>query len=223
MKACSLLPMVSLVLLWPASPLAQDPVQVDPTHYKPVLENASVRVLRGFLAAGAKSPMHQHPDAIVIALQDVRARFTLPDGTTQDQRISADGAYYSAAGTHSTTNTASAGLNVLIVEFRSPKPGKATLPAARSGLVMKVLAEGPRAMAYRTTADPAFEEEAGTKHDFDQLVIALGPAQLTLALEGKPARTTWRRGDVVFVPRGVEHASRNTGGKPADFIIVAIR
>lgn len=223
MKACTLLPMVSLALLWPASPVVQDPVQVDPAHYKMVLDNASVRVLRGFLAAGAKSPMHQHPDAIVIALQDVRARFTMPDGTTQDQRISAESAYYSPAGTHSTTNTASAGLNVLIVEFKGPKPGKAALPPARSGLEMKVLAEGPRAMAYRTTADPAFEEEAGTKHDFDQLVVGLGPAQLTLAIQGKPARTTWRRGDVVFVPRGAEHASRNTGGKPADFIIVAIR
>jgi quercetin dioxygenase-like cupin family protein len=223
MKACTFLPMVSLVLLWPAPPPAQDPVQVDPAHYKTVLDNASVRVLRGFLAAGAKSPMHQHPDSIVIALQDVRAKFTMPDGTTQDQRISAESAYYSPAGSHSTTNTASAGLNVLIAEFKGPKPGKATLPATRTGLDMKVLAEGPRAMAYRTTADPAFQEEAGTKHDFDQLVIGLGPAQLTLAIQGKPARTTWRRGDVVFVPRGAEHESRNTGGKPADFIIVAIR
>jgi quercetin dioxygenase-like cupin family protein len=223
MKACTLLPMVSLALLWPASPVAQDPVQVDPTHYKTVLDNASVRVVRGFLAAGAKSPMHQHPDSIVVAMQDVRARFTTPDGKTQDQRISAESAYYSPAGSHATANTASAGLNVLIVEFKASKPGKATLPPTRSGLDMKVLAEGPRAMAYRTTVDPAFEEEAGTKHDFDQLVIGLGPAQLTLAIQGKPARTTWRRGDMVFVPRGAEHESRNTGGKPADFMIVAIR
>ena len=223
MKACTLVPVVSLVLMWPASPPAQDPVQVDPTHYRTVLDNASVRVLRGFLPAGAKSPVHQHPDAIVIALQDVRARFTMPDGKTHDQRISAESAYYSPAGTHSTTNTASAGLNVLIVEFKGPKPGTAALPPTRTGLDMKVLAEGPRAMAYRTTADPAFREDPGTKHDFDQLVVGLRPAQLTLAIQGKPARTTWARGDVVFVPRGHEHESRNTGGKPADFIIVAIR
>lgn len=222
MKACALLPMVSLVLVpFPWLP-AQDPVQVDPSHYKVVLDNPSVRVLRGFLAAGAKSPMHQHPDSIVIALQEVRARFTTPDGKSQDQRIAAESAYYSPAGVHSTTNTASAGLNVLIVEFKAPKPGKAALPA-RPGLDMKVLAEGPRALAYRTTAAADFYEEPGTKHEFDQLVVGLGPAQLTLALEGKPSRTTWRRGDVVFVGRGVAHESRNTGGKPADFIIVAIR
>lgn len=222
MKACALLPMVSLVLLPFPRSLPQDPVQVDPSHYKVVLDNASVRVLRGFLAAGEKSPMHQHPDSVVIALQEVRARFTTPDGQSHDQRIAADSAYYSPAGTHITANTASAGLNVLIVEFKAPKPGKAELPP-RPGLDMKVLAEGPRALAYRTTAAADFHEEAGTTHEFDQLVVGLGPAQLTLAIEGKPARTTWRRGDVVFVGRGLPHESRNTGGKPADFLIVAIR
>jgi len=69
MKACALLPMVSLILLWPASPLAQDPVQVDGVHYTPALDNASVRALRAFLPAGAKSPVHQHPDSVVIAYE----------------------------------------------------------------------------------------------------------------------------------------------------------
>ena len=223
MKACMLLPMVSLVLLWPAAPLAQDPVQVDPAHYKVVLDNPTVRVLRGFLPAGAKSPMHQHPDSIVIALQEIRAQFTMADGTTQDQKMAPESANYTPAGTHSTTNTGRAGLNALIIEFKGPKPGKATLPASRPGLDLKVLAEGPRALAYRTTVTPDFEEDPGTKHDFDQLVIGLGPAQVTLTIQGKPARTTWTRGDVVWVPRGQPHESRNTGGKPADFIIVAIK
>jgi quercetin dioxygenase-like cupin family protein len=223
MKACALLPMVSFILLSPAPSLAQDPVQVDAAHYRVVLENASVRVLRSFLPAGAKSPMHQHPDSVVIALQDVHARFTMPDGKTQDQNLPAETAYYSPAGTHSTTNTGKAGLNVLIVEFKTPKPGKAVLPATRTGLALKVLAEGPRALVYRTTVDPSFQEDAGSTHEFDQLVIGLVPTELTLAIAGKPARTRWARGDVVFIPRGQPHESRNTGGTFADLIIVAIR
>lgn len=162
MKACTLLPMVSLILLWPAVPIAQDPVQVDPTHYKAVLDNPAVRVLRGFLPAGAKSPMHQHPDSIVIALQEIRARFTLPDGTTQDQKLAPETAVFTPAGTHSTTNTGRAGLNALIVEFKPPKPGRATLPPTRIGLDMKVLAESPRALVYRTTVAADFHEEPGT-------------------------------------------------------------
>jgi hypothetical protein len=56
---------------------------------------------------------------------------------------------------------------------------------------MKILAEGPRGMAYRSTASATFAEAAGTKHDYDQVVIALGPAQLSLSIDGKPPR---RRG-----------------------------
>ena len=78
-------------------------------------------------------------------------------------------------------------------------------------------------MAYQTTADPTFQEPAGSKHDYDQVVIALGPAQMSLSIDGKPAKTTWARGDVQFIERGVAHESKNTGGKPIDFVIVAIK
>ena len=88
---------------------------------------------------------------------------------------------------------------------------------------MKVLAEGPRAIAYRTTADPKFTEPAGSTHEYDQVVIALSPAQMSLTVSGKPPITSWARGDVQFIPRGAAHESRNAGGKPVDFIIVAIK
>ena len=90
-------------------------------------------------------------------------------------------------------------------------------------MAIKILAEGPRAVVYRATADPTFTEPAGTTHEYDQIVIALGPAQMSLAIDGKPAKTTWRRGDVQFIGRGVSHESKNAGAKPVDFIIVAIK
>jgi hypothetical protein len=88
---------------------------------------------------------------------------------------------------------------------------------------LKVLAEGPRAMAYRSTASATFAEPAGTKHDFDQVVIALGPAQIALSIDGKPVKSTWARGEAQFVGRGVAHEAKNTGGKPVDMVIVAIK
>ena len=109
---------------------------------------------------------------------------------------------------------------MLVVEFKPPKPGKAVLPPRRTGLEIKVLAKGPRALVYRTTVDPSFHEEARRTSSTSSL-IGLVPAEVTLAITGKPARTTWSRGDVVFVPRGQPHESRNTGGTLADFIIVA--
>ena len=134
-----------------------------------------------------------------------------------------DTALYTPAGTHLPTNVGTTALSAVLVEFKAAAPGRATLPASRPGLTLNVLAEGPRAMAYKSTASATFAEPAGTKHDFDQVVIALGPAQISLAIDGKPARTTWARGDVEFIGRGVPHESKNTGGKPVDMAIVAIK
>jgi quercetin dioxygenase-like cupin family protein len=55
------------------------------------------------------------------------------------------------------------------------------------------------------------------------VVIALGAAPLSLSIEGKPAKTAWKRGDVQFIGRGVVHEANNTGGKASDMIIVAIK
>lgn len=90
---------------------------------------------------------------------------------------------------------------------------------------MKVtlLADGPKAVAYRMTADTSFNEPAGTNHDYAQVVIALDPSGMSLSIDGKPAQTQWARGDVAFIGRGVPHESKNTGGKPANLIIVAVK
>jgi beta-alanine degradation protein BauB len=223
MSMCTVLRLSAIVLLWSAPALAQDPVKVDPAHYKVVLENASVRVLRITYPAGAKSVMHKHPDAIVVGLADSKVRFTMPDGKSQDVDLANEGALYTPAGMHNPTNIGAGPVDALLVEFKSAAPGKATLPAAREGITMKMLAESPRAIAFRSTADATFQEPAGSKHDYDQIVIALGPAAMSLSIDGKPAKTTWRRGDVQFIGRGVPHESKNTGGKPVDFVIVGVK
>jgi hypothetical protein len=215
--------MLSLVLLTPTTARAQDPVKVDPAHYKVVFENPSVRLLKIDYPVGAKSVMHQHPDSIVIPLADSKVTFATPDGKSQDSEMASESATYTPAGKHNPTNTGSGKVDLLLVEFKTAAPGTATLPASRPGMAMKVLAESPRAIAFRTTADPAFQEPAGTKHDYDQVVIALNAAQMSLSVDGKPAKTTWKRGDAQFIGRGVAHEAKNTGGKPVDFIIVAIK
>lgn len=206
-----------------AALVAQDPVKVDSSHYQVVLDNAAVRVLRVSVPAGGKTVMHQHPDSIVVVLAGGKVRFTKPDGTSQDQDMTNDTAAYAAAETHMGSNLGQTGLSVLVVELKGAAPGKAVLPASRPGLTLTTLAEGPRAMAYTSTAAPTFVEPAGTTHDFDQVVIALGPGQMSLSIDGKPAKTTWARGDVQFIGRRVSHEAKNAGGKPIDFVIVAIK
>ena len=222
MKAWTLLPAMSLVLIG-GTAFAQDPVKVAAKHYTVVLENPSVRVLKASVPAGAKTAMHQHPDSLVIPLGATKVRFTMPDGKSEDSELLSESAMYTPAHTHSGTNIGTTAVDVLIVEFKTPAAGTATVPNARDNMAIKILAEGPRAVVYRATADPTFTEPAGTTHEYDQIVIALGPAQMSLAIDGKPAKTTWQRGDVQFIGRGVPHESKNAGAKPVDFIIAAIK
>jgi oxalate decarboxylase/phosphoglucose isomerase-like protein (cupin superfamily) len=214
---------LSLAALWSGVALAQDPVKVDPAHYKVLLENASVRVLSINYPVGATSKMHQHPDAIAIMLGNAKVKFATPDGKSAEQEMANETATYTPPGTHNPTNIGTGPIKGILVEFKAPAAGTATLPASREGMTLKVLAEGPRAMAYRSTASPTFAEPAGSKHDFDQVVIALGDTALSLSIDGKPAKTKWARGDVQFIGRGVGHEAKNTGGKPVDMIIVAIK
>lgn len=223
MKACKVVSIVFLVLAWSGVALAQDPVKVDSAHYKVVFENATVRVLKIDYAAGDKSPMHQHPDSIVVPLAVAKVRFTMPDGKSEESDMASESALYTPAGTHSPANIGTARIDAILIEFKSKAPGSAAVPASRPGLGMKLLAEGPYGMAYRITADPTFQEPAGSKHEYDQVVIALASSQMSLSIDGKPAKTTWQRGDVQFLGRGVLHESKNASGKPVDYVIVAIK
>jgi quercetin dioxygenase-like cupin family protein len=212
----------AFVLTCGTAAIGQDAMKTDPSHYKVLIDNPSVRVMKVSYAPGAKSATHSHPDSIVVALSTATARFTT-DGKSQDADLAAGAAMYNAAGPHSVENVGKGAIDAILVEFKGAAPGKATLPASRPGLTSKMLAEGPRAVASVTTADPTFQEPAGSKHEFDQVVIALGPGQLSLSVDGKPAKTTWARGDAVFIGRGVAHEAKNTGGKPVDMVIVAIK
>ena len=161
MKAIKVVAAISLALLWSTSMLAQDPVKVDAAHYKVLVDNASVRVLKISYPAGGKSVMHQHPDSIVIPLAASKVTFTGPDGKSQERALAVDSAMYSPAETHNPANSGTSPIDAILVEFKGAAPGKANVPTSRPGLAMKMLAEGPRAVAYRTTADPTFGEPAG--------------------------------------------------------------
>ena len=214
---------IAMTAVAPRVVRAQDPVTVDPAHYKLILDNPSVRVLRITYPAGAKSKMHQHPDSMVVVLSAAKMQFATPDGKTEDRELPANSALFTPATTHSPTNTSKTAMHAILVEFKTAQPGTATLPTERPNMQIKTLAESPRATAYMVSLEPGFQEPAGTTHDYDQVVIALGPIHTSLAIDGKPAKTSWKRGDVSFIGRGVPHESKNTGTGAADVVIVAIK
>jgi len=64
-----------------AGAFAQDVMQQHLPFLKVVAEDDKVRVLRYAPAAGDKSAMHSHPEAVVVVLKGGRVPYTFPDGT----------------------------------------------------------------------------------------------------------------------------------------------
>ena len=79
---------------------AQDPVKVDPKHYKVAFENDQVRVLRVTYGPGEKSVMHEHPNLVAVLLTDNHVKFTLPDGKTREEHGKAGQTGWDAAEKH---------------------------------------------------------------------------------------------------------------------------
>ena len=103
---------------------AQDPVRVDPKHYKVEFENARVRVLRITYGPHEKSVMHDHPGGVAIFLTDHHVKFTYPDGRTEERDAKAGQSLWNEAGKHLPENTSDNSLELILVELKA-KPAAA--------------------------------------------------------------------------------------------------
>ena len=97
---------------------AQDAVKVDSKHYKVEFENDQVRVLRITYAPHEKSVMHGHPANVAVFLTDGQARFTLPDGKTQDVAFKAGTTQWDAGGKHLPENVGDKPFELVVVELK---------------------------------------------------------------------------------------------------------
>ncbi len=210
----------AVVAFAPLSAIAQDPVKVASTHYKVLAENERVRVLRGTLPAGATTVMHDHPTHVAVSLSPASVRLGLPDGQSMNADMKADEVQVFPAGKHATSNVGTAGLEVVIIELKGT-PGTAQLPSTRPGMKTATLLDDPRVKAMRVSIEPSFKEPAGSTHEYDQVVVSLGPGDVALAMQGKTT-STWKRGDVALIGRGVAHET-TAGTQGGDLVIVAIR
>jgi quercetin dioxygenase-like cupin family protein len=107
--------------------LAQDAVKVDPQHYKVESENAQVRVLRITYGPHEKSVMHGHPASVAVFLTDGQAKFTLPNGKTEERSWKAGQTMWLPAGKHLPENVGDKPFELILVELKA-KPTKAAAP-----------------------------------------------------------------------------------------------
>ncbi len=116
--------LVFVIALAIAPALAQDPVKVDAKHYKVVVENEKIRVLRITYGPHEKSVMHDHPDSLAVFFTDQHIRFGLPGGKSETVDKKKGDAEWMKAGKHNPENLSDKPLELILVEFKSPAPAK---------------------------------------------------------------------------------------------------
>jgi quercetin dioxygenase-like cupin family protein len=120
---------LAALLCLAALPLAaQDPVKVDPKHYKVEFDNAQVRVLRFHYGPHEKSVMHSHPNLVLIAFTDGKTRFELPGGKTEEQELKPNEPQWGPATIHNPENMSDKPMEGILVEMKSK-----VAPAAAKG------------------------------------------------------------------------------------------
>ena len=200
--------------------VAQDPVKVASSNYTVIAENERVRVLRASMAPGGKAAMHEHPVHLFVSLAAGTVKMTTGDGKTIDTVMKADDVGLQPAGMHATANAGTGPIDVVIVEMKGA-PGSATLPATRPGMKTTTVLDDARVRAVRASFEPTFHEAAGSTHEYDQVVVMLAPADVALTMDGKTT-SSWKRGDVRLIGRGVAHET-HAGKMAGDVLIIAIK
>ena len=97
---------------------AQDPVQVDPQHYKVLLDNEYVRILDVRHKPGEKAPMHSHPHHVIYALAGGTIKSTSADGKTNTETVKAGQVVWNDAETHTVENIGKTETHAIDIELK---------------------------------------------------------------------------------------------------------
>jgi hypothetical protein len=101
-----------------AGPL--DPVKVDPKHYKVLIDNPQVRVLRARYGAHETGAMHEHlRDRVTVFLTPMNVKVTNPDGKVDTLVRKAGDAGWGGVSKHQEENLADGPFEVIAVELRN--------------------------------------------------------------------------------------------------------
>lgn len=99
--------------------MGQNPVQVDSKHYRVEFENEKVRVLRVSFGPHEKSPMHSHPDGVIVFLTDHYSRHTNSAGRVNEVRGRPGDVQWVESTDHLTENSTSKSWQMILVELKT--------------------------------------------------------------------------------------------------------
>ncbi len=98
-----------------------DPICVAPNNYKVVFENERVRVLQFHGPPKAQWGLHQHPDAVVVSLNEYVVRNAIVGAEPTVREATAGDVTWSPAKMHTGENIGSTDMDCILVELKERK------------------------------------------------------------------------------------------------------
>jgi mannose-6-phosphate isomerase-like protein (cupin superfamily) len=96
-----------------------DPVSIDPMHYKTTFENDKTRVVYASFPPGAKIPMHVHNnERVILFLSEHPLKLTLPSGESFNIKEQAGSAYFGGPATHAEENISDIEVNTVFIDLK---------------------------------------------------------------------------------------------------------
>jgi len=117
-------PFAAMMCLATLTALAQDPVQLDPEHFKVELENVQVRVLHIYIGPHERTPTYQQPPSVLVWLTDARLKCTGVDGKTEEVHRRAKQADWNASTQNACENLGNEPVELyqIVLKARRPYP-----------------------------------------------------------------------------------------------------
>jgi hypothetical protein len=102
-----------------------DAVAVDPDAHHLLFENPQVRVFEGRTSIGRRSPMHSHPPMVLVSLDWMRLKLTLPDGKNVIHDFSEGQVLWLENGGEHAWEAIAGGGRVIVIEIKAAQAAKA--------------------------------------------------------------------------------------------------
>jgi quercetin dioxygenase-like cupin family protein len=211
---------IVVAIAFAAHACAHSPVESPAGKSTTLFEDERLRVRKVEVSAGEESALHEHADAIAVALTDTKINFTLPDATTREVNAAAFDVFVMPAATAS--QNAGGRFAAIIVEVKQGPPVTPLTETARTPASLKrtqkQLVTSGRAQVFRLSFQRGYEESKGTIHDADAVLIPASEGEATLTQNGGTVKL--RKGGVYVTPRGLPHHAKVTS--PIEIIVVRV-
>lgn len=193
-----------------------------------LLEDTDVRVVLASVAAGQKSPPHEHTvNRVIIALDGGKMRLTFDDGKVVDREWKPGDAWWDTkGGTHTSENTGGAPYRLIEVELKraggAPVKWPADDPAGSSPANFKVELDNAQVRVTRLTLAPR-EKTALHSHHLPRVMVYLNNQQVRMTLaNGRGSTFRYKAGQVT---RGgkARHAEANLGASALTTVFVELK